>query len=391
MTNPGAGSAASAVRFDEMQRLEEGLPSLSGRRRCVASGTVHRRRDWCGGNGGTGLGSKRVGSGAHTLGPATSTMKLLLATPIAPSAIAQLQEDHEVVLGFEENADLASLIADREGLIFRSGVTISREIIEAGRHLRLIVRAGSGLDNIDLDAARERGIRVARVPGASPQAVAELAVGLLLAASRNIAAADSLIRQGRWPKRDLGGPLVDGKTMGIVGAGRIGGRTGALCAALGMRVLGCVEHPGADAEKRLRGQGLIPSDFDTVVSESDYVSVHTPLKESTRFLIDDEAIAKMKPGAVLINTARGGIVDETAVAAALHSGHLSAAAFDVHEVEGDGVIPELAAFPNVVLTPHIGGMALETQSMIGMRVAEIVAAFLAGRLDETLTADEFVL
>ena len=317
-------------------------------------------------------------------------MRLLLATPISPIAIERLSESHDVVLAFDRGVDIATLIADREALVFRSGVTISRRVIDAATQLRLIVRAGSGLDNIDLEAAGERGIRMARVPGESPQAVAELTLGLMLSASRNIGKADSLIRQGRWPKHDLGGPLLAGKTVGIVGAGRIGAQTGALCASLGMRVLGCVEFPDADDKERLGNLGMILSDFDSVIAESDYVSIHTPLHDSTRSLIDRDVVARMKPGSILINTSRGGVVDEAAVAAALRSGHLSAAAFDVHATEGEGVIPELALFPNVVLTPHIGGMAHETQSAIGLRVVEIVEAFLAGRLDETLSTEELV-
>ncbi len=318
-------------------------------------------------------------------------MKLLLATPISPDAIELLQARHDVVLGFERPEGIAELIADREGLVFRSGVVISRDILEAAEGLRLIVRAGSGLDNIDLDAAREHGIRVARVPGASPDAVAELTLGLMLAATRNIRLADSLVRQGRWPKHDLGGHLIAGKTLGIVGAGRIGTRVGALCSSIGMHVIGCVEDPDAEKSKDLAAAGITLSDFGSVITESDFVSIHTPLQESTRNLIDATAIAKMKAGVVLINTSRGGVVDEAAVHEALSSGHVSAAGFDVHEVEGEGVIPEMASLPNVVLTPHIGGMALETQSRIGMRVAEIVESFLAGRLDEVVSPDEHVL
>jgi D-3-phosphoglycerate dehydrogenase len=318
-------------------------------------------------------------------------MRLLLATPISPDAIELLQSRHDVVLGFERSEDVGELIADREGLVFRSGVMISRDVIEAADELRLVVRAGSGLDNIDLDAARERGIRVARVPGASPEAVAELTLGLMLAATRNIRLADSLVRQGRWPKHDLGGHLIAGKTMGIVGAGRIGTRVGALCSALGMDVLGCVESPEDDQPRHLEEAGITLTDFASVITEADFVSIHTPLQDSTRNLIDATAIAKMKPGVVLINTARGGVVDESAVFEALTSGHMSAAGFDVHEREGDGVIPRLASLPNVVLTPHIGGMALETQSMIGMRVAEIIEAFLAGNFDGAVTSDEFVV
>ena len=177
----------------------------------------------------------------------------------------------------------------------------------------------------------------------------------------------------------------------VVGAGRIGTRTGALCSALGMQVLGCVEQPSAERSDELHQSGISLRDFESLVRESDVLSVHTPLKDSTRGMIDSTVIANMKPGAVLINTSRGGVVDEKAVFDSLVRGHLSAAAFDVHEREGDGVLPDLASLPNVVLTPHIGGMTVETQNKIGIRVAEIVEAFLAERLDDVLSPDERVV
>jgi phosphoglycerate dehydrogenase-like enzyme len=318
-------------------------------------------------------------------------MRLLLATPIAQDAIERLRSRHEVVLGYEREENLADLIADREGLVFRSGVTISAAVLAAAPQLRLVVRAGSGLDNIDLRSARERGIRVARVPGASPQAVAELTLGLILAAARHIPYADAMIRRGRWPKYDLGGPLIAEKTLGIVGAGRIGSRTGQLGAAIGMRVLGCVKRPTEGRADDFARLGITLCDFDTVVSEADVVSIHTPLDVNTAHLIDAQVIEKMKPGTVLVNTARGGVVDEAAVFDALELGHLASAAFDVHEREGHGVIPRLASLPNVVLTPHIGGMALETQSRIGRRVCELIDAFLDGRLDDETTDAESVV
>lgn len=316
-------------------------------------------------------------------------MKLLLASPIADAAIRRLEESHEIVRGFESGSDLAELAESCQGIVFRSGVEISSDVIAPG--VALLVRAGSGLDNVDLDAARDRGVRVARVPGESPDAVAELTLGLMLTAVRHISRADALVRQGRWPKRELAGRLIAGKTLGVIGAGRIGSKTGALCAALGMRVIGCVELPSADIEADLAAQGIELCDFDTVLENSDIVSVHTPLNAETHHLVDRTAIAKMKRGAVLINTARGSVVDEVATYDALRSGHLSAAGFDVHESEGEGVVPKLADLPNVVLTPHIGGMALETQEAIGFRVATIVDAFEEGRLDEVLADEERVL
>lgn len=318
-------------------------------------------------------------------------MKLLLASPISPDAIDQLGSIHDVQSAFDRPDDLSTLAHDREAIIVRSGVMLSADVLAAAPDLELIVRAGSGIDNIDLDHAAERGIRVVRVPGPSAQAVAELTFGLMLTLSRKIAYADRLIRHGHWPKRDLGGYLLNGKALGVVGAGRIGGRVAELGAAWGMRVMGCVRDGDTTAADALAAKGIERRDFDTVVSEADIVSVHTPLDDDTRGLIDAIVFGKMKPESLLINTSRGGIVDEDALYDALRSGHLAGAALDVHEREGEGVVPRLAAFDNVVMTPHIGGMALESQMIIGRRVIELVTAYVDGCLDETLTADESVL
>ena len=320
----------------------------------------------------------------------TKQAKVLAADPIWQGALDELAERYELVMR-DPGVDVSPLVKDRHCVILRSGVKLTGDTLREAADLELIVRAGSGLDNIDLDAAADMGIRVARVPGASADAVAELALGLLLAAARHIGRADASVRAGSWPKHELGGVLVAPKTLGIVGAGRIGSRLAAMGAALGMRVLACVEHPDPDRAAAFAAQGVTLTHFDTVVAESDLVSVHTPLKESTRHLIDSAAIRKMKAGSILVNTARGGVVDEVSLHAALAAGHLRAAALDVHEREGDGVVPELAALPNVVLTPHIGGMALETQQWIGERVLAIVDAHFEGRLDRVLAVEERVL
>ena len=305
-------------------------------------------------------------------------MKIILLSPIAPEAIRELQAGHDVVLATDTGAeDLPRLLADREAIVLRSGVQITEEVLRAAPEVRLIVRAGSGIDNVDLDAARRRGIRVVRVPGPSAQAVAELTFALILALMRKVPLADRGMRQGRWPKHQLGGHLLRGKTLGIVGAGSIGSRVGELGVAWRMRVLGCVTRPTEERRLACAGLGIVLADQDTVVGEADILSLHTPLDATTQHLVDADFLARMKPGAYLVNTARGGVVDETALSDALERGHLAGAALDVHASERDGTIPPLAAYPNVVLTPHIGGMALESQSEIGRRTVEIVQAFQA--------------
>jgi D-3-phosphoglycerate dehydrogenase len=303
-------------------------------------------------------------------------MKIILLSPVAPDAAMELQARHDVIsaIGLAET-DLPPLMADREAIIVRSGARITEELLRAAPATRLIVRAGSGIDNIDLAAARRRGIRVVRVPGPSAQAVAELTFALILTLVRKVALADRNMRQGHWPKHQLGGNLLRGKTLGIVGAGSIGSRVCELGAAWRMRVLGCVTRMSNAKRLACDEVGITLTDFGSVVSEADILSLHTPLNQGTHHLVNADVLARMKPGAYLVNTARGAVLDEAALEDSLRRGHLAGAALDVHETEGDGTIPPLADLPNVVLTPHIGGMALESQSEIGQRIVEIVQAF----------------
>jgi len=318
-------------------------------------------------------------------------VKLLLASPLHTTAVSQLQDHHDVRVAYNASeSQFRDAIGDREAVILRSGVQLSGNVLSAAPDLRLIIRAGSGLDNIDVDAARAQGVRVVRVPGVSAQPVAELTFALLLAVGRKIVLADRLLRQGHWPKPDLGGPLLHGKTLGVVGAGNIGGRVGEMGLAWGMTVLGCVESPD-EARGRRPDLGFPLTSFDKVVQESDFLSLHVPLQPNTRHLVGDEVLSAMKKGSLLVNMARGGVVDEAALLRCLTAGEtLAGAALDVHEREGEGVVPELARLDNVVLTPHIGAMASDAQQIIGERVGLLVSAFLHDRLDSEAQPDELV-
>jgi D-3-phosphoglycerate dehydrogenase len=319
-------------------------------------------------------------------------VNIILASPIAEEAVEALRIRHDIEIAWDDfGAHRADVLVDQECLIFRSGVEMSAGMIDLMPQLELIVRAGSGFDNIDLEHARARGIRVVRIPGPAAQAVAEFTFGLMLSLARNVALADRLVRAGRWPKRELGGNLLTGKTLGVVGAGNIGGRVGELGNAWGMTVLGCVSDAEAADIGRYAERGIQITDLDTVVASAHYVTVHTPLDSTTRDLIGTKELNAMKPGAFLINTARGGIVDERALFDTLDSGHLAGAALDVHESEGEGIIPNLASLPNVVLTPHIGGMAIESQAAIGRRVFELIDAYLAGTLDDVANPAEIII
>jgi D-3-phosphoglycerate dehydrogenase len=319
-------------------------------------------------------------------------VKVLLASSIDLGAVDALKNAYDVVEAVNaEPAQLHDAIADRDVAVLRSGVRFSSTVLAAAPQLRLVVRAGSGLDNIDVDFARQRGIRVVRVPGMSAQPVAELTFALLLAVARKVVLADRLLRDGHWPKSTLGGPLLHGKTLGVVGVGNIGGRVGEMAAAWGLQVLGCVAHPGPAIAESLQHRRIELTRFERVVCESDFVSLHVPLDASTRHMIGDSVLSSMRPGSLMVNMARGGVVDEQALLRALTTGGtVAGAALDVHEKEGEGTTSPLAALPNVVLTPHIGAMAVDAQRLIGDRVVELIYAFDRGTLDEELSESERV-
>ena len=300
-------------------------------------------------------------------------MKILIASSIDPDAIQSLEQNHDVLCAFGASEDvLVDKISDREVLIFRSGVQITTKVLAAASHLKLILRAGSGIDNIDLDYVIEHGYELIRIPGPGARAVAEMAFGYMIALARNMLVADKMTRQGRWMKREMTGYLLKGKTLGIVGAGNIGRQTGMLGVAWGMNVIGCVEAPTEDSERNLKAHGIRLTSLQEVLSQSDFVCLHVPLQESTRHLINAERLALMKPGAYLVNLARGGVVDEQALFDALTSGNLAGAALDVHAQEGEGKISPLAELDNVILTPHIGASAFDAQREIGEIITSAV-------------------
>ncbi len=306
-------------------------------------------------------------------------MKILVASRIDPYAEDRLRASHDVRCAYgAPEAELCRAIADRDVLVFRSGVKITATVLEAAPKLSLIVRGGSGLDNIHLPTVERRGIRFERIPGPGAQAVAEMAFALMLALARNVLRADRLMRQGRFAKSEMTGYLLHGKTLGVVGAGNIGSTVGRMGVAWGMRVLGCTENNAEKEAQRLAELGIRRTSFDEVLRRSDFLSVHVPLQDSTRHLIGEGAIARMKRGATLVNLARGGVVDEEALLRALASGHLAGAGLDVHDREGDGVVSPLAGFDNVVLTPHIGASTHDSQREIGEVIVRTIESFEGG-------------
>jgi D-3-phosphoglycerate dehydrogenase / 2-oxoglutarate reductase len=293
-------------------------------------------------------------------------MKILLASPIHADALETLREKHEVVMAYDAPADvLREKIVGCDVLIFRSGVKITADVMAQSPNLRLILRAGSGYDNIDIDYVLRNGIRLVRIPGPGAKAVAEMAFAMMLNLARNIHQADEQWRAGHWVKHEMTGYLLTGKTLGIVGAGNIGSRTGMLGAAWGMKVLGVTAHYSEERAVELGHKGINLTTFDSLLAESDFVCLHVPKTPETTNLMNAKTLSCMKRGAYLINLARGGVVDELALFDALMSGHIGGAALDVHANEGEGKISPLSGLKNVILTPHIGAGTYDSQREIG--------------------------
>jgi phosphoglycerate dehydrogenase-like enzyme len=302
-------------------------------------------------------------------------MRILIASSISPDAIETLRQNHDVICAFNAGEeDLKAVIKDRQALVFRSGVTISADVMKQAPDLELLIRAGSGLDNVDVGYLEQHNLELQRIPGPGAKAVAEMSFGLMLALARNIVHADGLLRKGRWAKKELTGHLLSGNTLGIVGCGNIGSVVGRLGVSWGMNVIAYDKQDlPQEFYEQLADMGIQLKSFDEVISTSDFISIHVPLMDSTRHFINADVIARMKPGVFIINLARGGVVDETALLNAMTTpGLIGGAALDVHEAEGEGKLSPLRDLPNVVLTPHIGAQAVETQREIGEEVLRII-------------------
>ena len=260
-------------------------------------------------------------------------------------------------------------------VIVRSRTKLTKEMIDNANNCKIIARVGVGLDNIDLDAAKAKNIRVINAVEGAMNAVAEQVLGLMLSLARNIARADREIRKGNWLKKELMGSELRGKYLGIVGLGNIGKRLGRIARALNMNIIGYDVVP--IDEEFSKEVGLMKTDLDTLLQSSDYVSLHVPLLDSTYHLINAEKLSTMKKTACVINTSRGGVVDEEALYDALKNGKLGGAALDVFEKEPATDNP-LVTLPNVILTPHIGAQTKEAQSLAANVIAEKIIQILRG-------------
>lgn len=266
-------------------------------------------------------------------------------------------------------------IGDYNIVVVRSRTKLTKEMIDNADNCKIIARVGVGLDNIDLDAAKAKNIRVINAVEGAMNAVAEQVLGLMLSLARNIVRADREIRNGNWLKKELMGTELKGKYLGIVGLGNIGKRLGRLARSLNMNIIGYDVIP--IDEEFSKEVGLMKTDLDTLLQSSDYVSLHVPLLDSTYHLINAEKLSTMKKTACIINTSRGGVVDEAALYDALKNGNLGGAALDVFEKE-PATDNQLTTLSNVILTPHIGAQTKEAQSLAANVIAEKIIQILRG-------------
>jgi (S)-sulfolactate dehydrogenase len=301
--------------------------------------------------------------------------RVLVSDDLSSDAVRILREaglEVDVKVGLKPDA-LEAIIGGYDALAVRSATKVTARLLERAERLKVIGRAGVGVDNVDLDAATRRGLVGMNTPGGSSVTVAELALAMILSLYRHVPAATASVKAGRWEKKKFQGREIAGKTLGVVGIGNIGSVLVERALAMKMRVVAYDPFITPDAAAKL-GASLV--DLETVWREADVVSLHVPLTDQTRNLVDAGTLAKLKKGAILVNCARGGIVDERALADALASGHLGGAALDVFEQEPPPADHPLLAQPAFVCTPHIGASTEEAQSAVAVALAEQLVAYL---------------
>lgn len=301
---------------------------------------------------------------------------IIVLDDLAPEGLALLDAaegiSYEVRTGLKGD-DLKAALSEFDGAICRSGVKLTPEVLEGNTKLKAVVRAGVGTDNIDKPAATRAGIVVMNTPAGNTVSTAEHAVALMLAMSRNVAAANQSLIEGRWDRKKFMGSQLAGKTLGVVGLGRIGLAVAARAQAFEMDLIGYDPFMSADRAKSL-GIELVEN-VDDMLPRIDYLTVHTPLTDETRGMISDAQIEMIKPGARLVNGARGGIYDEAALAKGLESGKLAGVALDVYPSEPCTENP-LFGMPGVVCTPHLGASTEEAQTQVAVEAVELLTAFL---------------
>jgi D-3-phosphoglycerate dehydrogenase len=305
-------------------------------------------------------------------------MKILVADKISPKGVAYLRQQpgFEVVEAYGSSpAKVLELVKDVHAIAVRSETKITAEVFAAAPLLKVVGRAGVGVDNVDVEAATERGVIVMNTPLGNTIATAELTITHILCGARPVPQAAASMRAGQWDRKSFSGLELFRKTLGVVGLGRIGTEVAKRAQTFGMRVLAYDPYLAPSRAKAMQVEAVT---LDELLAQADYITVHMPLTEQTRYMIDEAALAKTKKGVRLFNCARGGIIKEAALIAALKSGHVAAAGLDVFEEEPLAADSELRKLPNVTLTPHLGASTAEAQDAVGIEIAEQIADVLNG-------------
>ncbi|MGG7537295.1 phosphoglycerate dehydrogenase [Rhizobium sp. 12,4] len=302
--------------------------------------------------------------------------RVLVSDELSETAV-QIFRDRGVEVDFEpqlgkDKDRLLAVIGKYDGLAIRSATKVTEKIIEGAKNLKVVGRAGIGVDNVDIPAASRRGIIVMNTPFGNSITTAEHAIALMLAVARQLPAADASTQAGKWEKSKFMGVEITGKTLGVIGAGNIGSIVCSRAIGLKMHV---VAYDPFLSKERAEEMGVTKVELDELFARADFITLHVPMTDKTRGILNKEALAKTKPGVRIINCARGGLVDEAALAEAIKSGHVAGAAFDVFEVEPAKESP-LFGLPNVVCTPHLGASTTEAQENVALQVAEQMSDYL---------------
>ncbi len=305
-------------------------------------------------------------------------MKILICDPVSPKGISLLQQRPEfdvVVLPKRlPEAELLPVVKDVSAMVVRSETKVTKAVIEAAPQLRVVGRAGVGVDNVDVEAATQHGVVVMNTPGGNTVSTAELSFGMILNLARKVPQAHASMTAGKWDRKQFQGTELMGKSLGILGVGRIGGEVAKRALAFGMKVLA---YDPFLTDTRARELGIeLTDEVDQVYRSADYITVHMPSTDQTRGMLNAAAFAKMKPKVCIVNCARGEIVNEADLIAALDSGKIAAAAMDVYATEPLPPEHPYRKHPNIILTPHLGASTHEAQEKCGIEVAEVIAGYL---------------
>jgi D-3-phosphoglycerate dehydrogenase / 2-oxoglutarate reductase len=308
--------------------------------------------------------------------------KVLIADAISQRGVDELTRDGAVETvvktGLSEK-ELVDVISTFSALVVRSQTKVTANVLNAGTKLRVVGRAGVGVDNVDVETATRRGVIVLNAPGGNTVSTAEHAFSLLLSAARKIPQADANVRSKKWDKKNFEGVELYNKTLGVIGMGRIGSELSRRAIAFGMRVIAYDPYLSATRARSLQVE--LVDELDDLLASADFLSLHTPLTAETRHILDAGRLQETKRGVRIINCARGGLIDETALVKALQDGHVAAAALDVFEVEPLPADSPLRGAPNLVLTPHLGASTTEAQESVGIEIAQSIrAALLEGTI-----------